>query len=207
MPKKDLARTAHEEFVGRLRERMAEVQQKDPDSVSVAQAAKQMGVPETTLRSTLEGRYPRTEAYWRALRTYCRADLDWLICGLGEPPERDRSLVFQESILVVDNDRHKRELIKMSLQNYSIDLAWSLREAVELMRHQAYDLVITGEGLDWTEEALNLFRRKKSRPRLVVIANEAPQNVSPCRTMADGIVAGSLMADSIIKIVTDQLSQ
>ncbi len=207
MTKRSLATSAHEDFIDRLRERMGVIQRRRPDNISVAQAAKSMGVPETTLRSTLEGRYPRSEAYWRALRTYCRVDLDWLICGLGEPPEPVREDNVKESILVVDNDRHKRELIKMSLQNYSIDLAWTLQEAIELMRRQPYDLVITGDGLEWTDEALRLDRRKKSRPRLVLIANDSLHLYSPCRTMADGIVAGSIMADEIIKVVADQLSQ
>ena len=207
MTKSKLAGPAHRDFVDRLRERVGLVQRREPENISVAQAAKSMGIPETTLRSTLEGRYPRSEAYWRALRTYCRVDLDWLICGLGEPPEPVREGHRRESILVVDNDRHKRELIKMSLQDYSIDLAWNLKEALELMRRQAYDLVITGDGLDWNDEALNLFKRKKSRPRLVLIANDSLHLYSPCRTMADGIVAGSIMAEEIIKVVTDQLDQ
>ncbi len=207
MSKRGLANTTHEDFINRLRERMGVVQKRRPDSISVAQAAKNMGVPETTLRSTLEGRYPRTEAYWRALRTYCRTDLEWLICGLGEPPELACEELSREIILVVDNDRYKRELIKMSLREYRIDLAWTLQEALDLMRRQTYDLVITGEGLEWTEEALNLFKRTKSRPRLVLISNDKGRCHSPSKMMADDIVAGSLMADEIIKVVSDQLRQ
>ena len=207
MPNKSQAGAAHQDFIKRLRERMGAVQQRRPEAISVAQAAKIMGVPETTLRSTLEGRYPRTEAYWRALRTYCRADLDWLICGLGEPPDNGRDEKSRESILVVDNDRHKRELIKMSLQDYRIELAWSVAEAVELIRRQSYDLIITGDELELTEEALDLFRRRKNRPRLVLISNDAIRDYSPCTTIADGIVAGSLMAEEIIKVVGEQLRQ
>lgn len=207
MQKRNPSGPPHDDFVERLRERMGLVQRKSPDNISVARAAKSMGVPETTLRSTLEGRYPRSEAYWRALRTYCQVDLDWLICGLGEPPVPAGEEARRESILVVDNDRHKRELIKLSLQDYSLDLAWTLKEALELMRRQAYDLVITGDGLDWTDEALDLFKRKKSRPRLVLIANDSRHLFSPCRNMADGIVAGSIMAEEIIRVVSDQLNQ
>ncbi len=205
MSKQSSAGTPHQEFINRLRERMGTVQERHPEAISVAQAAKIMGIPETTLRSTLEGRYPRTEAYWRALRTYCRVDLDWLICGLGEPPENARSERGRESILVVDNDRHKRELLKMCLQNYSIDLAWSVAEAVELIRRQIYDLIIAGDEMEWTEEALDIFRRRKNRPRLVLIANNDLRGYSPCTTIADGIVAGSLVAEEIIKVVNDQL--
>lgn len=74
-------------FVKRLRICIGTVQGVHPKKINVAQAARDIGVPETTLHSTLKGMFPRTLPYWCTLQNYCGVSLDWLICGIGEGPE------------------------------------------------------------------------------------------------------------------------
>ena len=73
-------------FSERLRICIGAVQGVHPSKINISEAARVMGVPETTLHATLKGCFPRTAAYWSVIRKYCQVSLDWLICGIGEGP-------------------------------------------------------------------------------------------------------------------------
>lgn len=193
------------EFARRLRERIAVVQGREPDKISVAEAARELGIPETTLRSTLEGRFPRTNGYMDKIRTYCQASLDWLFLGLGEPPEDKPGQPVKEAILVVESDLDKLRLIKMTLQGYRVEQVKSAKEAVLLMRQRHYDLILGGQDLASTAETAALLSKLKKRPRLIVLASSSPESNHPCHHLADEILVGPPQAGEIGKAVDRQL--
>ena len=98
------------EFTTRVRQSIAANQGLDVENISLSKAAKDIDVPETTLRSTLDGHFPRSEEYWRKLRNYCQGSLDWLICGQGEGPGQERSRGY---ILVIEDDLDRLGLIRL----------------------------------------------------------------------------------------------
>lgn len=197
--------TNHLDFTTRLRQRIAAVQGTTPDKISISTAAKEIDIPETTLRSTLEGRYPRTESYWRKLRTYTQTTLDWLICALGDPPEDDPTRPAKDNILVVENDLDRLYLIKEALKDYRLDMARSPDEAILLMKQWSYDLVLGGETLADTPEAIRLLVKLRNRPRLVLVSGEPLEETDPFRKIADSMMSWPLVPSDIAIAVESQL--
>lgn len=194
----------HSEFVGRLRTRIAHFQGTDTDKISIARAAKDIGIPETTLRSTLQGRCPRSEDYWRKLRLYTRGSLDWLICGLGEPPMDDNTRPV-ERVLVVENDIHRLTLIRMALKGLAVDSARTEREASLMITENSYDLIMSGPEVDWPDEALINLKRDRSRPKLILLADPVPNGQHPFGLIADHTCRQPLEAQRITDLVHDHL--
>ncbi len=195
------------EFVKRLRRRIAVNQGTDEGKISVARAASDIDVPETTLRSTLEGCFPRTEGYWRKLRTHCQATLDWLICGLGEGPENHLLGRPTARILVVEGDLIKLSLIKMALMGFQVEVACTPREAAVLISQNAYDLILAGDAAGWTEEGLSLLHRQRARPRLVFLVSDAPWETHPFGRIADQVISEPLVAERITNLIKEELSR
>jgi|GEM_PF-5293292 len=193
-------------FVERLRQQIANRQKTDPAKISVAQAAKDLRVPETTLRSTLEGRFPRHPDYWRKLRAYCRSNLDWLICGLGPPPDQPEGGRPRERILVVEQDLDRVNLIRMALKGFNLEIARRPEEAALLIAHNLYDLILAGAETCWSEEELSLLRRQRARPRLVLLAGDVPASEHPFGRLADETIGEPLEAARIVALVREQLA-
>ena len=193
----------HADFVTRLQQRIAAIQSTDVDHNSVAQAAKELDVPETTLRSTLEGCYPRSEDYWRKLRTYCQSPLDWLICGVGQVPEEE--LQTAERVLIVEKDLDKICLLRMALKGLLVEVAMTDREATLLVSQNTYDMIICGEEVPWSEECLATLTQCRIRPRLVVLTDDQPNLDRPICKLSDHTISNPLSAQGISELVKDQL--
>ena len=89
--------SVNKKFAKRLRVCIGAVQGVHPGKINISEAARGMGIPETTLHATLSGCFPRTADYWLTIRKYCRVSLDWLICGIGEgPPETEKRASLYE---------------------------------------------------------------------------------------------------------------
>lgn len=196
----------HSEFVARLKSRIAQFQKTEVENISIAQAAKDIGIPETTLRSTLQGRCPRSEDYWMKLRIYTKYSLDWLICGLGEAPTETDPETQPERILVVEKDRHRLSLIKMALKGLHIDSALSPAEAALMIHENSYDLILSGPDISWPEGLLSLLRRRRTRPRVILLTQPGRENEHPLAALADQTFFEPLVADKISTMVMDHLS-
>ena len=176
-----------------------------------------MGVPETTVRSTLEGRCPGSPDYWRKWKAYLRCDLDWLICGQGknpspQPPQPPQKREF--SILIVEQDLETSKLLSkccalasrnMPLRRPRIELAMTMTEAALMVKSNQYDLILTGTRLDWNEEVMGLVKQARLRPRLAVVAT----NGAPASRRLTGLVDQSLQRLStsrVIEMVEEQLA-
>jgi len=195
----------HREFVERLRGRIAAQQGRPVRKISISQAAREMEVPETTLRSTLEGRYPRTETYWRALRVYCGVDLDWLICGLGPSPEEKGREKIKKKILVVEKDLDKLGLLRLALRDYLVDVARSAPEALRQLGERPYDLILAGEVLTESPEAVELLLRLRHQPRLILVTSDTGDPALARLLKPDLTLEGPLEAERVTRSVATQL--
>lgn len=195
----------HQEFVERLRGRIAAQQGRSVRKISISQAAKEMEVPETTLRSTLEGRYPRTETYWRALRVYCDVDLDWLICGLGPSPEEKAREKAAKRILVVEKDLDRLGLLRLALKDYLVDVARSAPEALRQLDERSYDLVLAGDVLAGNQEAVRSLNRLRRQPKLILVGSDSGGQGSSGRFRPDLTLKEPLEADRVARSVASQL--
>jgi len=196
----------HQEFVTRLLQRIAVNQGLATESISIARAAKDIDVPETTLRSTLEGRYPRSEEYWLKLRHYCQTSLDWLICGTGEDPRLNRSDSLRDRILVIEDDLDRLGLIRLALKGYRVEVARAWGEAAQMLANDTFDLILAGGELDEAAEVLDLLRRRPVRPILIFLT-EKPPSLKPLITdLADRIISEPLLRERIASLVTECLS-
>lgn len=195
----------HAEFVARLQSRIAAIQQVEVGQISVARAAKDIGIAETTLRSTLQGKFPRSEDYMRKLKAYTRASLDWLICGHGDPPDGD-GRPERERILVVEPDLHKIQLIRLALKGLVHDTARSSAEADHLISENVYDIIMSGADVAWTSEGLQRLERHQTRPRLILLGNSRGGGENPFSRLADQRVE-ELVEDAIASLVRGQLTR
>jgi len=198
---------SHQEFVERLLQRIAANQGLKTTSISTARAAKDIDVPETTLRSTLEGRYPRSEDYWCKLKSYCQTSLDWLICGVGEGPSPDGAAESRDRILVIEDDIDRLGLIRLALKGLRVEVARTWGEAARMLANDTFDLILAGGALDEAAEVLDLLQRRPVRPILILLT-EKPPSLKPLLTdLADRIISEPLLRDRITSLVRECLSE
>ena len=80
-------------------------------------------------------------------------------------------------LLVVDDDADMRLTLKLSLElaGYSVDVAANGREALEVQRMRAADVLITDIFMPDTDgfEAIDAFRREFPRTRIIVVSGGA----------------------------------
>lgn len=202
------------EFFERLFNRIAEIQQTSPEKISVALAAREMGVPETTVRSTLEGRCPGSPDYWRKWKAYLHCDLDWLICGQGPCPQTRLPDEREFWILIVEKDLETSKLLSkccdlasrnLPLRRPQIDLAMTMSEAALLLEINQYDLIVTGTQPSWNDETLSLVSRARLRPRLAAVATNGAVPVGPLIDMVDQSVH-RLSTTQVIDMVEKELA-
>ncbi|HZQ15348.1 MAG TPA: response regulator [Gaiellaceae bacterium] len=111
----------------------------EPDWLTLGQAAKFLGVAQSTIRKwSDQGRVP---AFYTpgGHRRYRRRDLERFLDRSGPGGRTNGPLV-----LVVDDDPRVRELVRVSLEleGYSVREAGSAEEALEVLEDQAPELVL-----------------------------------------------------------------
>src|SRR4051794_4132874 len=111
----------------------------EPDWLTLGQAAKLLGVAQSTIRKWSDlGRVP---AFYTpgGHRRYRRADLEAFISSSGPGGQRTGPLV-----LVVDDDQGVRGLVRahLELAGYQVREAERAEEALEAIEAQAPDLVV-----------------------------------------------------------------
>jgi excisionase family DNA binding protein len=112
----------------------------EPDWLTLGQAAKYLGVAQSTIRKWSDsGRVP---AFYTpgGHRRYRRGDLDTFLDRSG-PGGRTRA---GPVVLVVDDDRGVRELVRANLEaeGYAVREAGSAREGLTALEEEAPDLVL-----------------------------------------------------------------
>src|SRR5919201_4945266 len=112
----------------------------EPDWLTLGQAAKYLGVAQSTIRKWSDsGRVP---AFYTpgGHRRYRRSDLDAFLDRSG-PGARTRA---GPVVLVVDDDRGVRELVRATLEaeGYAVREAGSAREGLAALEEEAPDLVL-----------------------------------------------------------------
>jgi excisionase family DNA binding protein len=123
---------ARREFPGRR------VPTSDPDWLTLGQAAKYLGVAQSTIRKWSDiGRVP---AFYTpgGHRRFRRRDLDTFLERSG-PGKKSGPLV-----LVVDDDPHVREFVRINLEleGYSVREAGSARDGLEALEEQPPELIL-----------------------------------------------------------------
>ena len=112
----------------------------EPDWLTLGQAAKYLGVAQSTIRKWSDvGRVP---AFYTpgGHRRYRRSDLDAFLERSG-PGAKDRTGPF---VLVVDDDPALRELVRanLELEGYSVREAASAAEGLSALEHEPPDLIL-----------------------------------------------------------------
>lgn len=176
---------AHHDFVDRLRKLIAHHQGRTDEKISVAGAAKTIGVPETTLRSTLEGRYPRTEEYWRKLCTGLGTSLDWIVFGRGEAPYEMEDT--PAPILFVAKGVEVSRVVKVHLQGRDAEWAFTAKEALRLVRQRRYERVFLFDSVDWEPGELEALNKIRSLPLIEAFQNGTPLS-DEVKSIADNVV-------------------
>ncbi len=113
----------------------------EPDWLTLGQAAKFLGVAQSTIRKWSDQR--RLPAFYTpgGHRRYRRGDLDAFLerSGAGARPAESGPLV-----LIVDDDDKLREFVRVNLEmeGYTVREAASAREGLEALEEQSPDLVL-----------------------------------------------------------------
>jgi excisionase family DNA binding protein len=113
----------------------------EPDWLTLGQAAKYLGVAQSTIRKWSDQR--RLPAFYTpgGHRRYRRGDLDAFLerSGAGARPTEGGPLV-----LIVDDDDKLREFVRVNLEmeGYQVREAASAREGLEALEEQSPDLVL-----------------------------------------------------------------
>ena len=112
----------------------------EPDWLTLGQAAKYLGVAQSTIRKWSDvGRVP---AFYTpgGHRRYRRSDLDAFLERSG-PGAKDRT---GPVVLVVDDDPAVRELVRanLELEGYSVREAASAAEGLSALEHEPPDLIL-----------------------------------------------------------------
>jgi excisionase family DNA binding protein len=112
----------------------------EPDWLTLGQAAKYLGVAQSTIRKWSDG--GRVPAFYTpgGHRRYRRADLDAFLERSG-PGAKDRT---GPVVLVVDDDAGVRELVRANLEaeGYAVREASGAREGLAALEEEAPDLVL-----------------------------------------------------------------
>jgi excisionase family DNA binding protein len=113
----------------------------EPDWLTLGQAAKYLGVAQSTIRKwSDQGRVP---AFYTpgGHRRYRRADLDKFLerSGPGGPPSADSPVV-----LIVDDDPRLREYVRVNLEmeGYAVREAGNAEEGLNVLEEASPDLVL-----------------------------------------------------------------
>ena len=113
----------------------------EPDWLTLGQAAKYLGVAQSTIRKWSDQR--RLPAFYTpgGHRRYRRGDLDAFLerSGAGSRPSEGGPLV-----LIVDDDDKLREFVRVNLEmeGYTVREAASAREGLDALEEQSPDLVL-----------------------------------------------------------------
>lgn len=197
---------SHQKFTERLLQRIAANQGLKASSISIARAAKDIGVPETTLRSTLEGRFPRSEEYWLKLRNYCQTSLDWLVCGAGEGPSLNGAAGVRNRILVIEDDLDALGLIRLALKGFKLEVTRGWDEAAHLLTYDTFDLILAGGELEEAAEVLDFLRSQPNRPILILLTEKPPSLEPLLNDLSARIINKPLLRDRIVSLVRECLA-
>ena len=113
----------------------------EPDWLTLGQAAKYLGVAQSTIRKWSDvGRLP---AFYTpgGHRRYRRGDLDAFLQRSASPSRGDSP---GPSILIVDDDERIREFVRVNLEmeGYSVREAGSAEEGLTALEHESPDLIL-----------------------------------------------------------------
>ena len=131
----------------------------DPDWLTLGQAAKFLGVAQSTIRKwSDQGRVPAFYTPGRH-RRFLRTDLEAFVNGSGPEPSGQGPLV-----LVVDDNADLRTLVRHNLEEegYSVREAAGAEEALDAVEDQAPELVLLDVVLPGTD-GWELLRRLQER--------------------------------------------
>ena len=156
-------------FLERLKIAIATQQGVSVDEINISVAAREMRIPETTLRSTLVGRFPASEEYWRKLQVYTTANLDWLICGVGTAPDCEDEKKL--NILAVTRSLVFSQILKMDLRDYNVDRVFTPKEALFRIKQRTYHVVLLFDEIRWKESEIEELERLKNRPEVLFFQN------------------------------------
>jgi excisionase family DNA binding protein len=117
----------------------------EPDWLTLGQAAKHLGVAQSTIRKWSDsGRVP---AFYTpgGHRRYRRADLDaFLASSGGSMPAAPRGNGGPRTILIVDDDARLREFVRVNLEmeGYAVREAGSAEEGLAVLDEEPPDLIL-----------------------------------------------------------------
>ena len=154
----------------------------EPDWLTLGQAAKFLGVAQSTIRKwSDQGRVP---AFYTpgGHRRYRRHDLETFLERSGPGGRRDGPLV-----LVVDDDARLREFMRVNLEmeGYSVREASSADEALEALEDKAPDLVLLDvvmPGVDGWEMLQRMQERHGSIPVIMFSGKVDEQSAADAET-------------------------
>ena len=154
----------------------------EPDWLTLGQAAKFLGVAQSTIRKwSDQGRVP---AFYTpgGHRRYRRHDLETFLERSGPGGRRDGPLV-----LVVDDDARLREFVRVNLEmeGYSVREASSADEALEALEDKAPDLVLLDvvmPGVDGWQMLQRMQERHGSIPVIMFSGKVDEQSAADAET-------------------------
>ena len=154
----------------------------EPDWLTLGQAAKFLGVAQSTIRKwSDQGRVP---AFYTpgGHRRYRRHDLETFLERSGPGGRRDGPLV-----LVVDDDARLREFMRVNLEmeGYSVREASSADEALEALEDKAPDLVLLDvvmPGVDGWQMLQRMQERHGSIPVIMFSGKVDEQSAADAET-------------------------
>ena len=116
----------------------------EPDWLTLGQAAKHLGVAQSTIRKWSDsGRVP---AFYTpgGHRRYRRADLDAFLASSGGVPQAQRVNGGPRTILIVDDDPRLREFVRVNLEmeGYTVREAGSAEEGLAALEAEPPDLIL-----------------------------------------------------------------
>jgi excisionase family DNA binding protein len=132
----------------------------EPDWLTLGQAAKFLGVAQSTIRKWSDQR--RLPAFYTpgGHRRYRRSDLDAFLERSGAGPRTTEGPL----VLIVDDDERLREFVRVSLEmeGYTVREAASAQEGLDALEEQSPDLVLLDvmmPGMDGWEMLRQLHER------------------------------------------------
>jgi excisionase family DNA binding protein len=116
----------------------------EPDWLTLGQAAKHLGVAQSTIRKWSDsGRVP---AFYTpgGHRRYRRADLDAFLASSGGVSQAQRVNGGPRTILIVDDDPRLREFVRVNLEmeGYHVREASSAEEGLAVLEEEPPDLIL-----------------------------------------------------------------